>query len=506
MNPFELSLKEIEEELWRRETRSSYFNFVKNTTPGYLESKFHRYLCDEIEKFMDKKGTPSFDILLLSVPPQFGKSITVTKRLAAWYMLKRARTRVIIGSYNEDFAIEFGRANKETIEFCATTGVSDVKLSDKVNRNVEFETTNGGRCISRGIFSGITGNPADLIIIDYPIKNRQEADSPTTRKSLINEYLNSVRTRIAPGGKLVVIQTRWHEEDLYGWIAANDNNVTVINLPCEWDEEVPDVLGRNKGEALCPEIGRGNEWLKDFKKAYTGKEGSRAWTALYQGKPTMLEGNILKREWWRRYDKLPEDLPYKIISVDAAFKDAEDNDFVAIQVWGKKDGKFYMIDAMKEHLNFVDTLAAIRLKRELHPDTLFVLIEDKANGSAVINVLSGEMDGVIPVMPEGGKIARVNAISAAIERGDVLLPRYGSFVKEFIDECSAFPNSANDDQVDAMSQALNRMIFVDADVISPSAMKYRQWTRDMFEDYERASESLQKELIELWGYPEEWNE
>ena len=220
----------------------------------------------------------------------------------------------------------------------------------------------------------------------------------------------------------------------------------------------------------------------------------------------MLEGNILKREWWRRYDKLPEDLPYKIISVDAAFKDAEDNDFVAIQVWGKKDGKFYMIDAMKEHLNFVDTLAAIRLKRELHPDTLFVLIEDKANGSAVINVLSGEMDGVIPVMPEGGKIARVNAISAAIERGDVLLPRYGSFVKEFIDECSAFPNSANDDQVDAMSQALNRMIFVDADVISPSSMKYRQWTRDMFEDYERASESLQKELIELWGYPEEWNE
>ena len=99
------------------------------------------------------------------------------------------------------------------------------------------------------------------------LKNRQEADSPTTRKSLINEYLNSVRTRIAPGGKLVVIQTRWHEEDLYGWIAANDNNVTIINLPCEWDEEVPDVLGRNKGEALCPEIGRGNEWLKDFKKS-----------------------------------------------------------------------------------------------------------------------------------------------------------------------------------------------------------------------------------------------
>ena len=145
---------------------------LKNTTPGYLESKFHRYLCDEIEKFMDKKGTPSFDILLLSVPPQFGKSITVTKRLATWYMLKRARTRVIIGSYNEDFAIEFGRANKETIEFCATTGVSDVKLSDKISRNVEFETTNGGRCISRGIFSGITGNPADLIIIDDPIKKQ----------------------------------------------------------------------------------------------------------------------------------------------------------------------------------------------------------------------------------------------------------------------------------------------------------------------------------------------
>lgn len=502
-NPFELARNEIERELWRRETVSSYANFVKNTTPGYTLSKFHTYLCNQIDEFLDKKETPSFDVLLLSVPPQHGKSITVTKRVAAYQMMRKANTRVIIGSYNEDFSIEFGRANREIISEFGEE-LFDIKLKKQPNRNVEFETSNGGRCISRGIMSGITGNPANLIIIDDPIKNRQEADSKTTRASLINEYLSSVRTRIAPGGKLIVIQTRWHEDDLYGWIQANEGNVTSINMPCEWDEDIPDVLGRNKGDALVPEIGRGNLWLEDFKRAYTGTNGTRAWTALYQGKPTMMEGNIIKREWWQYYTELPEDIPYTIISADCAFKANESSDFVAIQVWGKKNDKFYLLDAIKQRLSFVETVDALRSMRKQYPDTDFVFIEDKANGTAVIDVLSREMEGVIPIEPEGGKESRVHAVTPAIERGDVLLPRYSGFVGDFIDECSAFPNSDNDDQVDAMSQALFRMIFVDAEVIVPTNIRYRPWTEDMMEDYEAANDKLQIELLTLWGYPEEW--
>jgi hypothetical protein len=164
--------------------------------------------------------------------------------------------KVIICGYNEDFAIRFGRRNKEKIEEYSYI-FPDTVLSSTVRSSVEFETTRGGRCISRGILSGLTGNTADLFIIDDPIKNRQEADSETTRRTIWNEYLNSVRTRIKPGGKLIVIQTRWHEEDLFGMIQKNEKNVQVINIPCECDDPATDLLGRKMGEALCPEIGRG---------------------------------------------------------------------------------------------------------------------------------------------------------------------------------------------------------------------------------------------------------
>lgn len=372
-------------------------------------------------------------------------------------------------------------------------------LAEAPRSNVEFETTKKGRCISRGILSGLTGNTADLFIIDDPIKNRQEADSETTRNTIWNEYLNSVRTRIKPGGKLIVIQTRWHEEDLYGLIAKNEKNVTIINIPCECDDPEHDVLGRELGDSLCPEIGRGNAWLREFKQAYVGKEGSRAWTALYQGKPVAMEGNLIKREWWKFYDTLPE-LPYIIISVDAAFKDGDDNDFVAIQVWGKLNRDYYLIDAIKKHLNFVDTLDAIRSFRSRY-DAIFILIEDKANGTAIINVLSSEMEGVIPVKPEGGKVTRANAVSPAIESGRVHLPRFASFVEDFMSECSSFPNGAHDDQVDAMTQALNRMIYVDADVIAPKHIRYTTYTDDMLEDFMNANDELQAYLLELWGFP-----
>ena len=290
---------------------------------------------------------------------------------------------------------------------------------------------------------------------------------------------------------------------MFGRILEEEKNVTVINIPCECDDEETDPLGRKLGDALCPEIGRGNAWLKDFKEVYKGKEGSRAWTALYQGKPVAMEGNLIRREWWKYYDEPPKELklPYVIISVDAAFKDGDDNDFVAIQVWGKKDRNYYLLDAIKKHLNFVDTLAAIRNLKSQYEDTIFILIEDKANGTAIINVLSSEMEGVIPVKPEGGKVTRANAVSPAIESGRVFLPRFASFVDEFVSECSAFPNGAHDDQVDAMTQALNRMIFVDADVVAPQNIKYAEYTDDMLEDLYNADEELKTFLLEKWGFP-----
>ena len=409
-------------------------------------------------------------------------SITITETLPSWYLGRNPTHRVIEISYNEDFAQKFGRRNRFKIkEFGEIFGIETAKSPDS---NTEFELSNNiGGMISRGVLSGVTGNPANLMIIDDPIKTREEADSETTRDKIWDEWLNSFRSRLAPGAKVILIMTRWHEDDLAGRIIKNEKNVRVINLPLEAEDNDP--IGRSIGDALCPEIGKDNDWLLDFKSVYLTKEGSRAWNALYQGHPTGLEGNMFKREWWRYYDELPDIVDW-VMSVDAAFKDGDDNDFVAIQVWGKREAEIYLIDAVKRHLNLPDTMREIIRLRSTYPQCKTTLIEDKANGSAIINMLRKDMTGIIAVEPKGGKVSRANAIVGAIESGNVYLPHNKPFTGEFIEECAAFPNGAHDDSIDAMTQALNRLIYYSSE---PKKKQVTDPIKKFFPNYGKKSKS-----------------
>lgn len=422
----------------------------------WIPGKAVSYLCDQVQAFLRRETGAAYEVLILSVPPQHGKSLTITETLPSWYLGRNPDKRVIEISYSEDFAQLFGRRNREKI---ARAGMQlwGVQLAKSPNSNTEWELEGHvGGMISRGILSGVTGRPADLMIIDDPIKTRQEADSETIRARIWDEWENSFRTRLQAGAKVILIQTRWHEDDLAGRMIQREPNATVINLPCEAEEDDP--LGRPVGDALAPEIGKGNAWLRDYKQGFQSQEGSRAWTALFQGHPTSQEGNLFKREWWRYYDTLPP-IVQTIISVDAAFKDGEGNDFVAVQAWGKTGPDMYLLDAVKKHLDFPGTLQEIRAMRRRWPAAGVILVEDKANGSAVIQILRREIPGVVAVNPEGGKVARANAVSGAIESGNVYLPRNAPFTGDFVEECSSFPLGKHDDQVDAMTQALNRFVF-----------------------------------------------
>lgn len=408
----------------------------------------------------------------------------------------------IIASYNSDFASSFGRKNRQKCEEFNSKIFPGFKLSDNPCNNIEFETTQKGGVYSAGLLAGITGHSAYYVIIDDPIKTMEEAMSATTKDKLWGEYLASVRSRMAAGGKIIVIQTRWAEDDLYGRILEHEDNVTRINIPCECIDPETDPLGRDKGEGLCPEIGKGTKWLNDFKKIYKSKEGSRAWEALYQGNPLNIEDEIIKQSWWKYYE--PEDLPempYKILSIDAAFKGDDNNDAVAITKWGKLNGKMYMLKVINEHMDFVQTLNKIRDLKNDDPEILFILVEDKANGTAIINVLSQEMEGVIPVNPLSGKLSRLNAVAPAIERGDVYLNRHETLNEEIRKQCAYGPAWRHDDIADSISQALNRMLFVDADVVAPQHIKYTRYTEDMYEDFENADDDLKEYLIKLWGFP-----
>jgi len=434
-------------------------------TEGWKATKFHTYLCEEVQKFVDTETTNPYDILIINTPPQHGKTITVTETLPSWYLGRHPERRVIEISYNSELSQTFGKRNKEKIaEFGEQ--IFGIHLSNETKSAAEWELTEGGGMTSVGFGGSITGRKGNLVIIDDPIKNASEAKSETYRERIWNEWVQSVRTRTHPGTKIIVIMTRWHEDDLAGRMLAEEN-CQHINLPCECEDE-DDPLGRKIGDSLCPEIGKDNEWMKIFKESYTSTDGVGAWYAMFQGRPVTEGGNILKSKWWGKYSTtgMPADITFPdketmlkemdeiLMSVDAAFKDV--NDPVCIELWGRRRAEFFLIDLINDRLDFVKTIKAIQGMKFTYPQTRQILIEDKANGSATIATLHSEIPGIIPIEPQGGKVSRVNAIQYVIESGNVYLPEK-PWVKEFVNQCSSFPNGKHDDMVDAMSQALTRM-------------------------------------------------
>lgn len=403
-------------------------------------------------------------------------SVTVTETFPAWYLMRNPDKKVIVISYGDDLAKRFGKRNLEKIQqYGYLFGVTLDK--SKANSEEMEIKDHSGRMISRGLGSGITGQQANLLVIDDPIKNAKEADSPTYRDSVWEEFGTTVKTRLSANGKVILIMTRWHEDDLAGRIIQEyGDRTTVLNIPCEAEED--DILGREVGEALLNdmpstnyEMRKDNTWLKDFKKSYMSANGTRQWNALFQGRPTAMEGNLLQREWWQFYDKSEwvngnMHFDTMIMSVDASFKNGEENDYVAISVWGKIDARIYLVDMINEHLDFPSTVRKIKIMKARYPNVTYILIEDKANGTGVIQVLKTEILGIVAVHPDASKEARVQSVSFAIEAGNVYLPKdkpYAeNFTWNFIDQCASFPNAKHDDMVDSMSQALSRLIFTKA--------------------------------------------
>ena len=454
-------------ELARRELARRYYSEYLAYAYGdsWIRTRLSSFLARKIQSFIETDTGHAYDILIIECPPQHGKSMTVSESLPSWYLGKHPTENIILASYDSDFAERFCRKNKEKVKSCGRN-LFGIEIG-AIDRAGEFELGNGkGRMISRGIMSGITGNPANLIIIDDPVKNQQEADSPAYRNRVWSEWQASLKSRLAAKGKVVVIMTPWTDDDLAARIIRSEKNVQLIRLPVEAEENDP--LGREVGESLCPELGKDDQWLTDFKASYISdpQGGQRAWTALYQCTPRQEDGNLVLRNWWKYYDP-DEDIRFgtEIISVDASFKGDDSSDYVSIQVWGKRAQDYYLRYCLNKRLNFPDTVEAIKTIYRLFPRARTVLIEEAANGPAIIQTLQREMF-IIPVTPLGGKISRVNAISPAIESGHVFLPDpvKAPWVDDYVNQWTAFPNSRHDDMVDATSQALARMIYSSGEV------------------------------------------
>lgn len=453
----DLIYKQAYAELAKREF-SAFMDYDKLSE--HAEDAAGRHL-DVLDNALQLVSEGKLKRLIVTMPPRHGKSERVSKKFPAWHMGRNPNDEMIIASYSIDLARDFSRIARDT--FITHSDVFGYSL-DKNNQSSESWGIQGhrGRVTAAGVGGSITGKGARIAIIDDPIKNHQEAQSEVIRETLWGWYQSTLYTRLTPDGAIIVVQTRWHEDDLVGRLLTEEaiqvkdgvhtgERWTVINFPAIAEEG--DYLGRALGEPLWPEYGFGIDQLNKIKSDV----GSYVFNALYQQRPSAAEGNMLKREWWKYYDNLPP-LATTLISVDAAFKDSDDSDYVVVQVWGKAGPNIYLIDQVRGRMNFLATCNTIRNLAKKYPEAQVKLIEDKANGSAIIQTLNLEMGGIIPVNPEGGKVTRVNAVSAHIESGHVYLPR-NSWINEFVEECASFPNGKNDDQVDCMSQALHRFIY-----------------------------------------------
>ena len=298
-------------------------------------------------------------------------------------------------------------------------------------------------------------------LIDDPIKDAEQADSPVYRQKVWEWYTSTLYTRLAPGGGILLIQTRWSEDDLAGRLLdqmkrGEGDKWKVVSFPAIAEVDEPH---RKAGEALHPE--RYNlEALEGIKQAV----GSRVWTSLYQQRPAAAEGSIIKRAYWKYYRPTSEDpatlvrelgITSVVQSFDTAYKTKEGNDHSVCVTMGIAPARFYVLDLWRGKVEYPDLKrAAVAQHAKWNPHA--VLIEDAASGQSLIQEL--RRDTRLPVLPikvDKDKVSRVNAITPQLEAGLVYLPETAHWVADFVDEAATFPNAAHDDQVDAFTQALN---------------------------------------------------
>lgn len=399
---------------------------------------------------------------IYTVPPRHGKSELISHWTPVWFLRKWPNKRVILASYQAGFAADWGGACKTTIlENEADLGLlisSDTKAKSKWSIQGY-----GGGMTATGVGGPLTGRGGDLLIIDDPIKSQKEAMSETYRESLKQWYRATFRTRAQPRASIILLMTRWHEDDLAGWLIseseAEESDLPhdpwkVINLPAFAEED--DALGREEGEPLWPEM-----YDKDALLQTREAIGPYWWSAEYQGAPRPEGGAIIKEAWFQYYSQDEDPLLNEDIKIqrclqmwDTAFKKDQTNDRSACCTWVETRRGYFLSDVWFGRPEFPELVEIVRsLYNRYVPDSLNV--EDKASGQSLIQQL--RRDTKLPIRAikaVDDKVIRVNSISGIVEAGRVFLPARAPWLSEFLREVCSFPAAVHDDITDAFAYGL----------------------------------------------------
>lgn len=435
--------------------RRSFAAFVSYTFPGYHHSAFSLAVCEALDRFLHDAIAGLRPILLLGAPPQHGKSQLVSRQFPPYIFGLYPELRIAACSYSADLARDMNRDVQRIMMDELYQGVfPEVSLNPKRVVTVEGQALRNsdrfdipghrGYYVCAGVGGPLTGKSVDIGIIDDPIKNEGEARSPTIKRGIQRWYETVFLTRLSKQSGHIIMATRWAVDDLTGVVAKNNSRARILSFPAINAE----------GQPLVPEL-HPLDKLMETKAMLSPAQ----WSALYQQSPVQEGGNIFQESWFQRWHlgNLPESFDEVIFSWDMTFKDSDGADYVVGQTWARKGANYYLLHQVRARMGFTATKNAVRAMCAQYPQGIATLIEDKANGPAVMDALKEEIPGLIAVEPDGSKVARAYAVTPLFAGKNVFIPDDETahpWVPDYLAEMISFPAGPNDDQVDATSQAL----------------------------------------------------
>jgi len=458
-------LAALEQECDRRQYERDFLAFAKRgwevLEPGTpLLVNWHHELLAE---YLTAVAHGSIRRLIVNMPPRHTKSRFTTVLWPCWVWATQPATNWIFGSYAASLSTSHSVDRRTLLvsDWYRSLWGHRVQFTKDQDQKTLYQNTARGQMFSTSVGGTVLGMGADNIVVDDP-HNPQQVLSDVERPTALRWFDQQLSTRLndPKTGAIIVIMQRLHEADLTGHLAEHQGVWSHLTLrsEAETDERIVfpisgRVVERRQGDVLDA-TRFGKAVLEDQKR----QMGSWSYAGQFQQRPTPLGGGIFKRDWFvKRWHTQPERFDELVQSWDCAFKETQDSDYVVGQLWGRVGATFFLLDQVRDHMSFTATVNTIANLPPIWKQAGAKLVEDKANGTAVIDTLKHRVSGLIAVEPEGGKVARAQAVSPLCEAQNVVLPAEAPWLHDFLHEVCAFPGAAHDDQVDAMTQALHRM-------------------------------------------------
>lgn len=433
------SAQAAQELLRRRHAKRSLIRFTEYSFQQYVEAAHHTLIAEHLEAV--ERG--EIDRLMINMPPRHGKSELASRRFPAWYLGLHPEHSIIAASYNSDLATDFGRQVRNILQTDEYKALFATALADDSRAANRWNTKEGGAYVAAGVGTAITGRGANILLIDDPLKDREEADSEIHRQKVWDWYTSTAYTRLAPGGRIIVIQTRWHEDDLSGKLLSEEQRGGD-----KWVRlELPAINA--DGQPLWPEF-YPLEVLERYRKVLPARD----WSALYQQRPTPEEGDYFKRDWFKFYDVLPKHL--RMYGASDYAVTADGGDYTVHVVCGlDPDDNLYVVDVwrrqveshiwVEEFLNLVARHKPLnwgeengQIVKSLGP---FI---DKRMRERRVYCRREQMASV------ADKPTRARSFQARAAMGKVYLPHGAPWVTDLLNEMMTFPAGKHDDQIDAL--------------------------------------------------------